>query len=241
MSRDGALGQQQHAQDREDRADREVGHRPGGADRDPPPARLEPRLRGVHERVREDHDELEARRAGPGARTTPSPARARSRARPRPRSARAGTRAPPSPNFVRDHERRAVAPDDQVDERAEPGDDQRRDRVQRRAREQHPAAAPVERARTSRRARSNVFSRGLNSRRRKPCGASSLARRPCPRRRPGSRARRGRRAAARAAARPAGAEALLGDRRSGRPASACRRAARTAARRCRTAAGTCCG
>ena len=37
-------------------------------------------------------DQLEARRARRGARTTPSSARARSRARPRPRSARAGTR-----------------------------------------------------------------------------------------------------------------------------------------------------
>ncbi len=32
----------------------DVGRRAGGADRDPPPARLEPRLRGVDERVRED-------------------------------------------------------------------------------------------------------------------------------------------------------------------------------------------
>ena len=49
------------------RAEEDVGGRAGCADRHPPPARLEPRLRGVDERVREDEQQLE-----PGALDAPA-------------------------------------------------------------------------------------------------------------------------------------------------------------------------
>ena len=52
-------------------------------------------------------------------------------------------RAEPDP--LGDDERRPIAPDDEVGEGAQPADDQRHDRVQRRLGEQHPAAVAVDR------------------------------------------------------------------------------------------------
>ena len=199
MSRTVPVGQQQAAQ-REHRADREVRHRPGGADTAIRRRRGSNHAsRRVHERVREDRDQLQPRAVDRGARTTPSSARARSRARPTTAKRPSRNTSAAQAELVGDHERRPVAPGDQR-RRTTPSpatisaasDDQHR------AREEHPAAARG-RARSIR-APSPVktFSRGLNSLRQRLVGASASALRR-PRRPRGSRARRGRPAAAPAA------------------------------------------
>ena len=59
MSRTVPVGQQQRARARTRAPTEKSDTGPAARDRDPPPARLEPRLRGVHERVREDRDQLQ--------------------------------------------------------------------------------------------------------------------------------------------------------------------------------------
>ena len=139
----------------------------------------------------------------------------------------------------RDDERRAVAAGDQVGEHAEPGHRQHGQRDQRRLREQHPARAPVEPLVE----RPDAVER-LHARAEEPAPAGP----PAPARSPAGvvRGDAGQEAAlaevgeqAREPRRARRAEALLGERRSGRPASACRRAARRSSRRCPTAAGRC--
>src|SRR5690349_1034154 len=114
-----ARGQQQAAQ-REDRPDGEVRHGPGGADRDAPLARLEPGLAGVHERVGEDEQQLQAGAldlAAEGGHRHPVGALVD----------RDHDEAPgeehqaAEPDLRRDHEWRPVTADDQVGEDAQAG------------------------------------------------------------------------------------------------------------------------
>ena len=117
---------------------------PGRRDRDPPPARLEPRLRGVHVRVREDEHQLE-----PGLRHLP-PERGDGQ---------------PVRELVHDHDQEPPDEEDRA-RRGRPGSRRRtasrsgprsgrrrrrarptqhdRDREQHRQREQHPAARAVD-------------------------------------------------------------------------------------------------
>src|SRR5215210_3662231 len=139
---DGAIGEEEAA-DGEDRADREVRHRTSGGDRHPAAARLEPRLRGIDEGVREDEQQLQA---GLVDLAPEGGHRERVRAlvdRHHDEAARQEHEAA-EPDLRRDDERRAVAAGDQVGEDADAGDGQRGQRDQRDLGEQHPAPAPVQ-------------------------------------------------------------------------------------------------
>ena len=117
MSRTVPVGQREAAE-REDRAEREVGDRPGGADRDPPAARLEPRLARVHVGVREDHDQLQPRLLdAPPERRHRQPVRRLVHGDDG--EAAEQEHEPAEPDLVRDDERRAVAQRDQRGEHAD--------------------------------------------------------------------------------------------------------------------------
>ena len=210
-------------------ADREVGHRPGGADRDAPPARLEPRLGGVHERVREDQTSLNpacATRRPNEAIVSPCAVSCTATTAKRPARNTSAAEA----DLLGDDERRAVAARDQVAEHAEPGTTSSAISAQRRAREQHPAAARGTGARRVAPTPVDAFSRGVKQRRRSPSAPRPVRVGPST---PASKPRSPRSASSARAAPSPSTRSAARPRRSGRAACACRRAARTAARRCR--------